>query len=92
MGTQRRYVTFANLRYGALEMADLAAGVAEHLTMESIGNIQLSNTNARNSSQEINSLLGRISAKRFDELDAVEGRSVSGVLGTPIAGPTNIAK
>ena len=70
-------------------MADLASGVAEHLTMESMGNIQLSNTNARNSSQEINSILGRTSAKRFDELGPIEGRSVSGVIATPIASPAN---
>lgn len=70
-------------------MADLAPGVAEHLTMESMGNIQLSNANSRNASQEINSILGRASAKRFDELGPIEGRSVSGVIATPIASPAN---
>lgn len=68
-------------------MADLAAGVAEQLCMESMGNIQMSNTNARNSSQEINSILGRSSARRFDELDITEGRNASGIYATPIASP-----
>ena len=69
-------------------MADLAAGVAEHLTMESIGNIQMSNTNARNSSQEINSIMGRSSARKFDEYSISESRSDAGLIATPIASPT----
>lgn len=69
-------------------MADLADSVAAHLTMESIGNIQLSNTNARNSSQEINSVLGRSSARKFDEYSISESRSDSGLIATPVASPT----
>ena len=69
-------------------MADLPDSVAQAMITEATGNITLSNSLARNSTQEINSLMGRSSAKRFDELGPIEGRSVSGVLATPIAGPT----
>lgn len=68
-------------------MADLPDSVAQAMITEQAGNITLSNALARNSTQEVNSLLGRSSAKRFDELGPVEGRSVSGLLATPIASP-----
>ena len=68
-------------------MADLPESVAQAMVTEQVGNINLSNALARNSTQEINSLLGRASAKRFDELGPVEGRSLSGLLATPIASP-----
>jgi len=68
---------------------DLPANVAAQLQMESIGNIQQTNAGSRDSSQVANGLLRFAAVRNFDELGPVEGRSVSGVLGTPIASPTN---
>ena len=63
------------------------AEILEHLAAETVGNIQMSNTNARSSSQEINSILGRVSAKTFDELGMIESRANSGIAATPLAPP-----
>ena len=73
----------------ACECIDLPCRVAAGLLQESYGNIQMSNANARNASQEINALMGRSSARKFDEMGTIESRANSGVLATPIAGPTN---
>ena len=56
-----------------------------------VGGLNLNSELARNSTQEVNSILSRVSARKFDELGPVESRGVSGVLATPIASPTNQA-
>jgi len=60
--------------------------VASHQqAMETIG--QVRNLSAQNAEFAANA--ARLSAvRKMDELDAVESRATSGVLGTPIAGPT----
>jgi hypothetical protein len=59
----------------------------ELLQLESIGNIQGANTRARDAATLANNVLQGAMARNFDELGVVEGRSVSGVAATPIAGP-----
>ena len=61
----------------------------DSLDAEMIANAKLTSMNARNSSQEINSILGRSSARKFDELGPVESRSLGGLNATPLAGPVN---
>lgn len=62
--------------------------ISELLLTESAGNIQANNRDGRNvGAMAMGTLQGGM-AKTFNELGPVESRSVSGVLGTPIAGPT----
>ena len=61
----------------------------ELMQFESMGNIQANNTRARDAATLANNVLQAAMARNFDELGTVEGRSVSGVLATPIAGPAN---
>ena len=70
------------------EPIDLPANVAAQLQLESVGNIQATNQQNRAVSQMASGVLQAAMARNFDELGVVEGRSTSGVLGTPIAGPT----
>lgn len=72
----------------ATEAVDLPHNVASHLMTETVGNIQANNLAGRNIATTANGVLQAAMARNFDELNAVEGRSVSGVLATPIASPT----
>lgn len=71
---------------------DLPDSVASQLMTETVGNIQANNRDGRNVSTIAMGVLQAAAARNFDELGTVEGRSVSGVLATPIAGPTNAQK
>lgn len=70
------------------KMADLPEGVAVQLMTESVGNIQANNRDGRNVSTTALGVLQGAMARNFDEMGAAESRGISGVLGTPIAGPT----
>lgn len=61
------------------------AVISHQQAMETIG--QVRNLSAQNAEFAANA--ARLSAvRKMDELDAVESRATSGVLATPIAGPT----
>lgn len=67
---------------------DLPANVAAQLQLESVGNVQANNRDGRNVSTTALGVLQAAAARNFDELGAVESRATSGVMATPIAGPT----
>lgn len=67
---------------------DLPANVGAQLQLESIGNIQQTNANGRAVANMAMGVLQAAMARNFDELGAEEGRSVSGLMATPIASPT----
>ena len=73
------------------EMADLPESVSVQLMTETVGNIQANNRDGRNLATTAMGVLQGAMARNFDELGVTEGRSVSGVLGTPIASPTKTA-
>ena len=73
-------------------MADLPDSVAQQMMTEIAGNLSITNTLARSSTQEVNSLMARSSARRMDELDVLEGKNAQGIYATPLASPVNIAK
>lgn len=66
---------------------DLPSNVGAQLQLESVGNIQMTNANGRAVANMAIGVLQAAMARNFDELDAVEGRSVSGMLSTPIGTP-----
>lgn len=68
--------------------ADLPESVASHLITETVGNIQASNQAGRNVAVMATGVLQAAMARNFDELGTVESRATSGVMATPIAGPT----
>ena len=70
---------------------DLSPNVANALLNETIGNIQANNRDGRNVSTIAMGVLQMAAARNFDELGAVESRSTSGVMATPIASPTDKA-
>jgi len=63
----------------------------ELLQLESIGNIQNANTSARNAATLASNILQGYMSQAFGEVGVVEGRAVSGVNATPIAGPATQA-
>ena len=67
---------------------DLPPNVAAQLQLESVGNIQANNRDGRNVSTGALGVLQAAMARNFDQLDAVESRATSGVIATPVAGPT----
>lgn len=68
---------------------DLPEGMGVYLLSETTGNIQANNRDGRSMSSIAVGVLQFAAARNFDELGTVESRSHSGVMGTPIAGPTN---
>ena len=66
---------------------ELGQTASELLMAESIGNIQASNRNSRNASDVVMGALQGTVVQNFKDVGVVEGRSVSGILATPIAGP-----
>jgi hypothetical protein len=62
--------------------------LSELLLGETAGNIQSNNMGGRNMATIAIGTLEAGMAKQFNELDPTESRSVSGVLATPLAGPT----
>lgn len=71
---------------------DLPPNVMASLQLESVGNIQASNRNSRGVFDAVMGALAGTVQTNFAEVGVLEGRSVSGVLGTPVAGPTNTQK
>lgn len=70
---------------------DLPPNVASHLQAKSIQNFDNLNNVASGALTTANNVLAYAAARNFDKLGAVESRSVSGVLATPVAGPTTQA-
>jgi len=71
------------------DQIDLSPTVANMLLTDTVGNIQASNRNARGVFDTVMGALAGTVQSNFAEVGVLEGRSVSGVLATPIAGPTN---
>lgn len=71
---------------------DLPPNVAAQLQLESISNGQMTNSQGRAIATMATGVLQASMARNFDELDAVEGRSVSGLISTPIGSPAGQAK
>jgi hypothetical protein len=67
---------------------DLPENVATLIVTESAGNVQANNRDGRNIGTIAMGVLEAAMARNFDELGTVESRSNSGVMATPIAGPT----
>tara|TARA_R110000803_G_scaffold197082_1_gene260535 strand:+ start:879 stop:1172 length:294 start_codon:yes stop_codon:yes gene_type:complete len=66
----------------------MAVDPMDLLQLESVGNIQANNTRARDAATLANNgMLGAIT-RDFGELGTIESRANSGVMATPIAGPT----
>ena len=73
----------------AVTMAmDLPDGIGQMMMVESAGNIQASNRNTRGVFDAVMGALAGTVQTNFAEVGVIEGRSVSGVMATPIAGPT----
>lgn len=72
-------------------MADLPAAVADTILTEAVLNGQAASQNARNIAGIASGVLQAAAARNFDELGTVESRANSGIIGTPVAGPTNPA-
>ena len=73
------------------EGIDLPPNVGTQLQMESIQNGQMTNAQGRAIATMATGVLQAAMARNFDELGSVEGRSVSGLLATPIASPATQA-
>jgi len=74
---------------GVKKMAiDLPENVAVQLLTETTGNIQANNRNGRDISTTAMGVLQAAAARNFDELGVTESRATSGIIATPIAGPT----
>lgn len=71
---------------------DLPDGVGQLMMTETAGNIQASNRNSRNTSDVVMGALQGTVVQNFKDVGVVEGRSVSGILATPIAGPATAQK
>lgn len=68
---------------------DLPDGVGQLMMTESAGNIQASNRNTRGVFDAVMGALAGTVQTNFKDIGVLEGRSASGVLATPIAGPTS---
>lgn len=66
---------------------DLPDGVGQLMMTESAGNIQASNRNTRGVFDAVMGALAGTVQSNFKDVGVVEGRSVSGILATPVAGP-----
>ena len=84
-------VTVPSLNEETKMAADLPESVAAQLMTETVGNIQANNRDGRNAGTLALNVLQAASARNFDELGPTESRATSGVMATPIAGPTTQA-
>lgn len=66
---------------------DLPEGVGQLMMTESAGNIQASNRNTRGVFDAVMGALAGTVQSNFKDIGVLEGRSASGVLATPVAGP-----
>ena len=71
---------------------DLPEGVGQVMMTETAGNIQASNRNSRNVGDIAMGALQGTMVANFKDTGLVEGRTASGILATPIAGPATAAK
>ena len=67
---------------------DLPPNVAAQFQLESVGNVQATNAQGRNIATMATGVLQAAMARNFDQMDTIESRANSGVMATPIAGPT----
>ncbi len=67
---------------------DVPENVAQQMMVESSGNIQASNRNSRGVFDAVMGAIGATVQTNLAEVGVLEGRAVSGVHATPIAGPT----
>jgi len=79
------------VQHGNDEDSVMDPEVAKHLMTETVGNIQANNRDGRNTATIAQGVLQAAAARNFDELGAVESRSTSGVMATPVASPTTQA-
>ena len=70
------------------DSADISPNVANLMITESAANLQASNRNSRGVFDAVMGALAGTVQTNFAEVGVLEGRSVSGVLGTPLASPT----
>ena len=77
---------------GSKMAMDLPDGVGQLMMTESAGNIQASNRNTRGVFDAVMGALAGTVQSNFKDIGVLEGRSASGVLATPVAGPANTAK
>ena len=68
--------------------SDVPENVAQMMMVESSGNIQASNRNSRGVFDAVMGSIGATIQTDLAEVGVLEGRAVSGVNATPIAGPT----
>lgn len=81
-------ISLPNQKDDEMSQVDLSPNVANQLLTESVGNISANNRDGRNlGSAALGSLTAGI-AKTHNELGPTESRAVSGVMATPVAGPT----
>lgn len=67
---------------------DLPVSMGVYLLTETTGNIQANNRDGRSMSSIAVGSLQFYAARNFGELDTIESRANSGLMATPIAGPT----
>lgn len=70
---------------------DLPENLAAQILAETVANIQADNRNGRGITTTAQGVLQAAMARNFDELGTVESRATSGVIATPVAGPTTQA-
>lgn len=70
---------------------DLPENVAQNLMASSIAGFQLGTETLRINGANASNIIRHSAARRFDELDTTESRAESGIMATPIAGPTTKA-
>ncbi len=81
-------LTIPDTTCGETKMAlDLPEGVGQVMMTETAGNIQASNRNSRNVGDIAMGALQGTMVANFKDTGLVEGRTASGILATPIAGP-----
>ena len=81
-------VTLPSFEEKKMPAVDLPESVASQLLTESVGNIQANNRDGRNAGTVATNVLTGAMARNFDELGTVESRANSGIIATPVAGPT----
>lgn len=84
-------VPISNPQEDCTVSADLPPAVAGQLITETTGNIQANNRDGRNVATLAVGVLQAAMARNFDELGVTESRATSGVIATPVAGPTTQA-
>lgn len=74
------------------EAIDLPVNIMGTLLMHGAQFHQAHMSDITTNAGTVHNLSRLIATRNFDEVGVLEGRSVSGVLATPIAGPTNAQK